>query len=113
MAYQLILLGPMAADAKKNSELTASLQARVAELGLDPQVDFEVLISPDEGTINWTGAPVAAWLGKPSDEGSESDRNLLDGCLAYRRPYSQLSKTFGISRRQCRHSSSRSTELSG
>ena len=81
MAYQLILLGPMAGDAKKNVALSAAFKARIAELGLDPQVDLEILISPAGGNINWSGAPVAIWLGKPDDEGSQSDRELLDRLL--------------------------------
>ncbi len=84
MAYQLILLGPLAIV--RAADLEAAFNARVVDIGLTPGVDTHVLITPNDSDIDWKGAPVAMWLGQPGKASSNSELELLDKLLAMPAP---------------------------
>jgi hypothetical protein len=69
MKYQLIVLGQTKNQFER--ELTAELRARLEELGLNADQEFEAVHAPEKGAIAWDGLPVTVWFGGTSPASPE------------------------------------------
>lgn len=61
LKYQLLVLGP--ARTRLVDDLSAELEARVEDLGLDAASDLAILRSGSSDDVDWDATPVAVWFG--------------------------------------------------